>query len=310
MMTLKTTLIRSVQLSLTATVLATSFIGSVVAVEIDTLEVRPSLVEPRVSLPANLITVPVVNPGEFFVPPMVDDIPDDETGDMVRLGRNIFVNTQVYGKRFAGNGLNCTSCHIAEGRQPYGGPLWAAYPNFPILRNKSHRVVTYEERIQDCFKFSLDGIAPTVDAPEMIALVSYSKWLSTGAPVGVGLPGRGFANIKKTHDPSSDEGQIIYKAQCAICHGEDGKGKKHRNGIGYMFPPVWGGDSFNRAAGLSKTKTLAQFIKANMPLGAGYTLTDDEALDVSAYIWINFRPDDPRTTFMMNRLAPKKGGGG
>ena len=77
-----------------------------------------------------------------------------------------------------------------------------------------------------------------------------------------------------------------------------------------MFPPVWGPDSFNRAAGLSKVKTIAQFVKANMPLGSGYTLSDDDALDVGAYIWINFRPDDPRTTFMMNRLSPKKGGGG
>lgn len=279
------------------------------AVEIDPLEVRPSLVEPRVSLPSNLITVPVVNPGEFFVPPMFDDIPDDKTGDMIRMGRDIFVNTQVYGKRFAGNGLNCASCHLSEGRQPYAGPIWGAYPNFPVMRNKTKTVVSYEERIQDCFKYSLDGIAPTVDAPEMLALVTYSKWLSTGAPVGVSLPGRGFANIKKSHDPSADEGEIIYKARCAMCHGDDGEGKKNRNGVGYMFPPVWGTDSFNRAAGLNKVKTAAQFIKANMPLGAGYTLTDDEALDVAAYMWIHFRPDDPRTTFMMNRFAPKPGGG-
>ena len=75
-----------------------------------------------------------------------------------------------------------------------------------------------------------------------------------------------------------------------------------------MFPPLWGLDSFNRAAGLNKTKTSAQFIKANMPLGAGYTLTDDEALDVAAYIWIHFRPDDPRASFFMNRFAAKPGG--
>lgn len=283
--------------------------GVLVAAELDPLEVRPSLVEPRVSLPSNLITVPVVNPGEFFVPPMVDDIPDDKTGDMIRLGRLIFTETQVYGKRFAGNGLNCTSCHLSEGRQPYAAPLWSAYPKYPVMRNKTKTVVTWEERVQDCFRYSLDGIAPAVDSPEMKALTTYAKWLSTGAPIGVNLPGGGFANIKKTHDPTPDNGEIIYHTQCAICHGEDGKGMKNTNGIGYMFPPLWGMDSFNRAAGLNKVKTAAQFIKANMPLGAGYTLTDDEALDVAAYMWINFRPDDPRTTFMMNRFAPKPGGG-
>ncbi len=274
----------------------------------DPLEVRPTLVEPQVSLPTNLVTVPVVNPGEYFVPPLVDDIPDDKTGDMIRWGRNIFVNTQKYAPRYAGNGLNCVSCHLSEGRQPYAAPLWSAYPIYPIQRNKTKTVVTFPQRIQDCFKYSLDGIAPTVDAPEMDALVTYAKWLSTAAPVGVVLPGRGFASIKKTHDPSPIEGEIIYKSRCALCHGENGEGQKNRDGVGYMFPPLWGTDSFNRAAGLNKVKTAAQFIKANMPLGAGYTLNDDESLDVAAYMWIHFRPDDPRKSFFMNRFAPKPGG--
>ena len=278
------------------------------AEEIDPLEVRPSLVVPRVTLPSNLITVPVVSPGEFFVPPMVDDIPDDKTGDMIRMGRDIFVNTQKYGARYAGNGLNCVSCHMAEGRQPYAAPLWAAYGLYPVVRNKTKKVVTFEERIQSCFKYSLDGIAPTVDAPEMTALVTYAKWLSTGVPIGVSMPGRGFANIKKTHDPSTIEGEIIYNTQCAMCHGANGEGQKNTNGVGYMFPPLWGMDSFNRAAGLSKVKTAAQFIKANMPLGSGYTLNDDEALDVAAYIWIHFRPDDPRKSFFLNRFGEKPGG--
>ena len=288
---------------------ATSLTTASHAEPLDQLEVRPTLVSPQVSLPTNLITVPVVNPGEFFVPPAYDDIPDDKTGDMIRWGRNIFVNTQKYAPRYAGNGLNCVSCHLSEGRQPFAAPLWAAYPVYPEARNKTKRVVTFQQRIQSCFKYSMDGIAPTVDAPEMDALVTYAKWLSTGAPVGVALPGRGFANIKKTHDPSSIEGEIIYNTRCAICHGANGEGQKNRDGVGYMFPPLWGMDSFNRAAGLNKVKTAAQFIKANMPLGSGYTLTDDEALDVAAYMWIHFRPDDPRASFFMNRFSPKPGGG-
>ncbi|HHZ88802.1 MAG TPA: c-type cytochrome [Chromatiaceae bacterium] len=289
----------------------TLVLGTVVlsAAEIDPLEVRPTLVQPAVSLPTNLVTVPVVNPGEFFMPPNFDDIPDDKTGDMVRLGRNIFTNTQEYGARYVGNGLNCVSCHLSEGRQPYAGPLWAAVGMFPISRNKNRRVVTYEERIQDCFKYSLDGIAPTVDSPEMIALVTYSKWLATGVPIGVSMPGRGFATIKKTHDPDSIDGEIVYRNKCAMCHGDNGEGQKHADGS-YMFPPLWGLDSFNRAAGMNKVKTAATFIKANMPLGSGYTLSDDEALDVAVYMWIHFRPDDPRQSFLMNRFGAKPGGGG
>nr|VFK29387.1 MAG: thiosulfate dehydrogenase [Candidatus Kentron sp. MB]VFK74772.1 MAG: thiosulfate dehydrogenase [Candidatus Kentron sp. MB] len=276
--------------------------------EIDPLEVRPSLATPRLSLPTNLTTVPVNNPGEYFVPPYVEDIPDDKFGDMVKLGRNVFVNTQVYGKRYAGNGLNCSNCHLSEGRKANAAPLWGAYPRYPMYRNKNGEVVTFPERVQDCFVYSLDGIAPTVDAPEVEAITAYAHWLSTGAPVGVVMPGRGFAPMERTRTPSTKNGRILYETQCALCHGENGKGYKHEDGRpGYMFPPLWGWDSFNRAAGMNKVRTAAKFIKANMPLGKGFTLTDNEAADLAFYMWIQFRPYDPRRAILINVFMPPPG---
>jgi thiosulfate dehydrogenase len=281
------------------------------SMELDPLEVRPSLATPRLSLPTNLTTVPVVNPGEYFVPPYIEDIPDDKFGDLVKIGRNIFVNTQEYGKRYVGNGLNCTNCHLSEGRKANAAPLWAAYGMYPMYRVKNREVVTFEERIQDCFKYSLDGIAPTVDSPEMEALVAYAHWLSTGVPVGVVLPGRGLTSINRTRTPSTENGEILYKTQCAMCHGEDGLGHKYEGGRpGYMFPPLWGPDSFNRAAGMNKMKTAGQFIKANMPLGRGFTLTDDEAMDLAIYMWIQSRPYDPRRMLFINLFMPPPGAGG
>jgi thiosulfate dehydrogenase len=281
------------------------------SMELDPLEVRPSLATPRLSLPTHLTTVPVVNPGEYFVPPYIEDIPDDKYGDLVKMGRHIFVNTQVYGKRYVGNGLNCSHCHLSEGRKANAAPLWAAYGLYPMYRIKNREVVTFEERIQDCFKYSLDGIAPTVDSPEMEALVAYAHWLSTGVPVGVILPGRGFTAINRTRTPSTENGEMLYQTQCAMCHGQDGLGYKHEDDRpGYMFPPLWGPDSFNRAAGMNKMKTAAQFIKANMPLGKGFTLTDDEAMDIAYYMWIQSRPYDPRRSWLINFFMPPPGGGG
>lgn len=277
--------------------------------ELDPLEVRPSMVEPVVSIPTHLTTVPVVNPGEYYIPPRYDDIPDDEYGDIVRWGRDIFTNTQVYGKRYVGNGMNCVSCHLSEGRQPHASPMWAAYGMYPAYRNKAQKVVQLTQRIQSCFKYSMNGIAPTVDAPEMDALVTYFHWLSKDVPVGVSMPGRGFAGIKKTHDPSSINGKIVYNTQCAMCHGVEGKGQKNTNGVGYMFPPLWGNDAVNRKAGINKIKTCAQFVKANMPLGAGYTLNDDESLDVCYYIWIHDKPEDPDSSSITNWFQPKLGSG-
>ncbi|MCP4701046.1 MAG: c-type cytochrome [Gammaproteobacteria bacterium] len=283
------------------------FFGTVVPGRAETPqseEVRPDLVKPQLSLPSNLIKVPAVNPGEYFIPPYVADIPEDKYGDIVEWGRKIFSNTQIYGKRYTGNGLNCTSCHLSEGRQPNAAPLWAAYPKYPMYRKKTRNVVTFEERIQDCFKYSMDGIAPTVDAPEMEALVTYAHWLSTGAPVNTDLPGGGFFHVGKPEDAQAGRGKDLYDVQCAFCHGLNGKGQKHTKHKGYMFPPLWGQDSFNRAAGLSNAKTMAQFIYANMPLGASFSLGEQDAWDIAMYIWLQDRPFDPRKSVFSSLFIP------
>ncbi len=72
----------------------------------------------------------------------------------------------------------------------------------------------------------------------MVALVTYMHWLSKDVPIGVELPGRGLVSISRPRSPSHINGEIVYKTRCAICHGEDGKGHKHENGEGYMFPPL------------------------------------------------------------------------
>ena len=53
-------------------------------------------------------------------------------------------------------------------------------------------------------------------------------------------------------------------------------------------------DSYNKGAGMANNNILAGFIKANMPLGQPWSLTDQEALDVAAYINQHIRPFDPR----------------
>ena len=277
-------------------------------------EVRPSEHEDRGVLPTRLThdkaikQIPAISPGEYFVPPEIEDIPTSKYGEMVEFGRNIFTHTQQYAKRYVGNGLNCTNCHLQEGRKPFAAPLWAAYPMYPAFRNKTRSVVTFEERVQDCFRYSMNGIAPTLDSPEIKALTTYAHWLSTGAPYNKELPGRGFARLTKPRDPTPVNGEKVYKEQCALCHGMDGKGKKFTNRDGYMFPPLWGGDSANHAAGMSTVKSCAQFVRANMPLGKGWTVNQMDAWDVCTYIWLQDRPWDPRFSWYFNIFAPPTGG--
>jgi hypothetical protein len=52
---------------------------------------------------------------------------------------------------------------------------------------------------------------------------------------------------------------------------------------GYQFPPLWGPDSFNNGAGMSRLLTAAAYAMHNMPIGTTYSapvLADEQAYDV------------------------------
>lgn len=95
-------------------------------------------------------------------------------------------------------------------------------------------------------------------------------------------------------DPGA--GKQVYMIYCAACHGAEGQGVR-RGKVGdaddYRFPPVWGPDSYNNGAGMSRGILAAGFVKGNMPSGtthANTVLTDEQAFDVAAYINSQSRP--------------------
>ena len=242
---------------------------------------------------ASKTATPAPATAPVFMPPSEDSIPNDEFGKIVRQGKNIFEDTQHYAKQYVGNGMNCVNCHLAAGRKPDSSPLWGAYVRYPAYRAKNNKVNTYEERIQGCFKFSMNGKAPAADSPEMVALVTYSYWLATGAPVGAKLKGAGYPELAKAATtPDAIRGKTVYTESCQICHGANGEGKKVDGKS--VFPPLWGSEAFNWGAGMHRINTAASFIKANMPLSKGNSLTDQQAWDVATYVMSHERPQDPR----------------
>ena len=154
-------------------------------------------------------------------------------------------------------------------------------------------VNTIEERFQGCFTYSMNGTPPPADSKELKALMSYAYWMAEGAPTGVDLPGRGYPKLAKPQkQPDYQRGKQVFESNCALCHGEKGGGNA-LNG-NYVFPPLWGKDSFNWGAGMHRINTAAAFIRANMPLGKGGILTVQQAWDVAYYITSHERPQDPR----------------
>ena len=55
---------------------------------------------------SSLMAEPITSSQEYYIPPHVNEIPDTQYGEIVKWGRNIFINTQVYGKRYVGNERN------------------------------------------------------------------------------------------------------------------------------------------------------------------------------------------------------------
>ena len=240
----------------------------------------------------------------YFQPPSRTERPEDEFGEMVAMGESIFSNTyshEVSGK-YVGNTQVCEGCHLDAGRLAGASPLWAARINYPAYRKKNDQVNTLVERVQGCFRYSMNapasevGTVPSADSRTIRALLSYMHWLATGAPVGdKDIPGRGYPKLEKTADGFDPErGAVVYAKHCAICHGEKGEGGYA--GAEMVFPSLWGEHSYNWGAGMHRIDTAAAYIKANMPLGNYIALTDQQAWDVAAFMNSHERPQDPRFT--------------
>ena len=96
---------------------------------------------------------------------------------------------------------------------------------------------------------------------------------------------------KRAADPG--HGAQIYAQSCAACHSRDGLGQRAQDGAGYQFPPLWGPDSFNNGAGMSRLLTAAAYAMHNMPIGTTFdapVLSDEDAYDVAAHIISQNRP--------------------
>jgi thiosulfate dehydrogenase len=228
-----------------------------------------------------------------FHPPAEETIPDNDYGKMIRLGEQIFNDTGKFAARYVGNDLNCSNCHLDAGRRPNAAPLWAAFIHYPAFRSKTGQVDTLAARLQGCFQFSMNGKPPPQDDPIMTALQTYAAFLAKGAPVGMPVDGSGYLKLKKpAQAPDYARGEQVYAQNCALCHGVDGQGQ--RAGDRQVFPPLWGPRSFNWGAGMHQVSNAAGFIYANMPLGKGRSLSEQQAWDVAYFMDAHERPQDPR----------------
>ena len=219
-----------------------------------------------------------------YVVPHDSTIPDGLLGASIRRGRALLLHTNDSLPEYVGNRLTCTNCHPDAGTRFNAMPWVGVYGRFPQYRSRSASIQIIEDRIDDCFIRSMNGKPLPREGTEMRDMIAYMAFLSRGTPVGEETPGQGLPKLDLMSGDSA-AGAMVYAAECARCHGEDGNG-----GVG---PPVWGDGSYNIGAGMARLRTAAAFIRGNMPMDRPGTLTDRQATDVAAYINSHPRPDLP-----------------
>jgi thiosulfate dehydrogenase len=242
---------------------------------------------------------------QVWTVPDINALPDDSRGRLVRRGRELILETSLYigphvvykDKRFAGNDLACGNCHLEAGTKTFGLPLYGLSSDFPRYSARTGAEISIEDRINSCMSRSMNGRPLPARSPDMLALVAYVEFLSSGLRPGEKVLGHGagaMRELDRAADPK--RGERIYASACLDCHNTDGSGiprSQQALMLGYMTPPLWGADSFNDGAGMARLITLANFLHSNMPHGADYlnpALSIDDAWDVAAYVESQARP--------------------
>jgi thiosulfate dehydrogenase len=196
--------------------------------------------------------------------------------------------------RATGNNLACASCHLESGQKPGMLSLMQSAARYPAFSGRDGITGDLADRINGCMQRSMNGKPLHKDSAEMQSMVSYIEQL--GRQYQAMSESSRAANdpaafVEPDRQANVDNGTRVYQERCVLCHGANGEGLKATATLadGYLFPPLWGPDSYNIGAGMARVLTAARFIKARMPLGNA-VLSDDEAFDVAAFMNLQERP--------------------
>ncbi|MGV3709435.1 MAG: c-type cytochrome [Gemmatimonas sp.] len=240
--------------------------------------------------------------GKEWSAPNEAEIPADSMGASIRRGLALIQHLTDSLPEYATGDMNCTNCHLQNGRSRYGSPLIGTAVRYPRYIARSAAVVTMADRINFCITRSLAGNRLPTDSREMTDMITYLHWLSKGLPQGAQTPGsEGLISLKAESTPDPVKGETIYASKCQSCHQADGSGVRPGtnatplpSGVPAYIPPLWGARSYSVGASMARVERAASFIAHNMPYGQAGTMTVQESFDVAAYINSKPRPDLPK----------------
>jgi thiosulfate dehydrogenase len=232
---------------------------------------------------------------EDFLKVDLSTIPKGKFGDEVRYGRELMLHTAyligpdgIKGK-YLGNKMNCTNCHQDAGTKAFSFNLMRSHEQYPQYRPREGKVLTLAERINNCVERPHNGKPLPLDSREMVALLSYLKWINGFVPQNKIFKGARNLEISfPKRAASSERGSELFQLHCQRCHGTEGEGKLQVNNITYVYPPLWGEKAYQPGSSMHRIIKQAQWLKANMPFDKATWdrpfLSDEEALDIAAFV--------------------------
>lgn len=268
-----------------------SLLVPVIAVAVLAAGCRTETADQRAATQAGRPAGGVFDPASWRAPGD-SEIPADSMGAAIRRGLAIMQHTPDSLPRYAPGEISCTNCHLDGGRNPSSAPLTGTFARFPKYLDRTGAVIGLADRINYCFTRSLAGSKLPVESREMQDIITYLAWLSRGVPVGEGgkLPGAmGLPPLPELVGDAG-RGESLYVVRCAACHQLNGEGTR---ALHPRVPALWGPRSFSVGASMTRHSKAASFIWHNMPLGAGKSLTHQQAYDIAAYISSRPRLDSP-----------------
>jgi hypothetical protein len=110
--------------------------------------------------------------GAIWTVPEIGALPRDAHGLQIREGRDLVTATYAHigpnvpdeSKRYAGNNLACSNCHLQAGTKKFGLPLFGLYGDFPQYSARSGDDISIEDRINSCMTRSMNGRPLPTDA--------------------------------------------------------------------------------------------------------------------------------------------------
>ncbi|MET0759164.1 MAG: c-type cytochrome [Flavobacterium sp.] len=236
---------------------------------------------------------------KFWKPVDINLIMDATLKQEVAYGKELIAHTAKYlgpngSVKQITNGMNCNNCHLDAGTKPWGNNYGSVYSMYPKMRARSGQVEDLYKRVNDCMERSLNGQPLKEDDKEMKAMIAYIEYIGSNVTKGKEAYASGIydlAYLDRAADPI--KGKVFYDSKCVSCHQVDGQGILAEDKKEYIYPPIWGENSYNQGAGLFRISRFAGYIKYNMPLGSTYDspqLSDEESWDIAAYVENQLRP--------------------